>query len=78
MPRFFFDSSDGSGWEQDNVGLEVTDIETAHLEANRALLDIARDALPSTAPERMSIVVHDHARRPSLRVTLALTTEALA
>ncbi len=78
MARFFFDSSDGDGWDRDDVGLECPNIDAAQLQASWALIDLARDTLPDTAPGHVSILMRDHARRPVLRVTLALTAEALA
>ncbi len=41
MPRFFFDLRDNDGaLEQDEVGIDLPDFETAYLEAHRTAIDI--------------------------------------
>jgi hypothetical protein len=44
MGLFFFDFRTQSGIERDEDGLELTDVETAYLEAHRAIVDIWADA----------------------------------
>jgi hypothetical protein len=45
MPRFFFDLRlDGDGLEQDDVGIDLPNFETAYLEAHRAAVDIWAEA----------------------------------
>jgi hypothetical protein len=47
MPRYFFDTYNGESFISDENGLELADIDAAKLEAQRALPDMARDALPN-------------------------------
>jgi hypothetical protein len=45
MPRFFFDLRDEHGsLEEDDVGIELPDFETAYLEAHRTAIDIWAEA----------------------------------
>jgi Domain of unknown function (DUF6894) len=45
MLKFFFDlRHDHGGFEQDDVGIDLPDFETAYLEAHRAAVDLWADA----------------------------------
>jgi hypothetical protein len=47
LPRYFFDTYDGQRFISDPEGIELKDINMAKVEAQRALPDLARDALPA-------------------------------
>src|SRR5215469_3686204 len=43
MPRFFFHIRSPAGLERDDLGVDLRDIEVAHLEARRAMAGISAD-----------------------------------
>ncbi len=47
MPRFYYDSREGSRFIPDNEGLEFPDLDAAEREAATAAAETGRDWLPS-------------------------------
>jgi hypothetical protein len=45
LPYFFFDYFDGQRLDEDDLGVELPDVETAHREAIQAAIEIWADAL---------------------------------
>lgn len=77
MPRFFFDTSDGSGWRRDEEGVDFPDLAAAREDMMRAIAELARDVLPDGNRRDFVILMRDEAGRSILRATLALSVEPL-
>ena len=75
LARYFFDTFDGSRLIPDTEGLELQNIEMAKLEAQRALPDLARDALPDGDQKTFIVSVRDEAGQVVLRAALSLIVE---
>ena len=75
MPRYFFDTSDGDRLIPDDEGIEMQDIEAAKAEAQRALADIAKDALPDGEQRTFVVSVRDEAGQVVVRAALSLIVE---
>ena len=52
MPRYFFDTDDGTEQLRDEVGLELAGDQAARDEATRGLAEMAKDYLPGGPPQR--------------------------
>ena len=59
MPRYYFDVTDDNGPHTDDVGLDLPDMETAILEARRALADMTRESLNGHEPTSLKIRIRD-------------------
>jgi len=75
MPRFFFDTYDGEQYIPDENGLDLEDVEAAKLEAQKALPDMAEDALPNGNHRSFVVNVRDEAGQIVLRAALSLVVE---
>jgi hypothetical protein len=75
LARYFFDTYDGSRLVPDTEGLELQNIEMAKAEAQRALPDLARDALPDGDQKTFMVSVRDEAGQVVLRAALSLIVE---
>ncbi len=75
MPCYFFDTYDGNQFVPDNEGLELQDLGTAKVEAQKALPDLARDALPDGDQKTFIVSVRDEAGQVVLRAALSLIVE---
>lgn len=74
MPIYFFDIRDSYGLHRDDVGLDLPNMDTAIVEARRALADMNRDALPEAGDHDLEILIRDHQDDP-VRLGLSLTIE---
>ena len=75
MPRYFFDTYDGDRMVPDEVGLELPDIAVAKVEAQKALPDMARDAMPDSNHRTFVVTVRDDAGTVVVRAALSLMVE---
>ncbi|MGF9760694.1 hypothetical protein AAII07_36445 [Microvirga sp. 0TCS3.31] len=75
LPRYFFDTYDGNQFVPDNEGLELQNLDTAKAEAQKALPDLARDALPAGDQNTFIVSVRDEAGQVVLRAALSLIVE---
>ncbi len=75
MPRYFFDTSDGNRLIRGDEGLEMQNLEAAKIEAQRALPDIAKDALPDGEQRTFIVSVRDEAGQVVVRAALSLIVE---
>ncbi|MBM1172384.1 DUF6894 family protein [Microvirga arabica] len=75
MPRYFFDTYDGNLFVPDSEGLELQNLDTAKAEAQKALPDLARDALPAGDQKTFIVSVRDEAGQVVLRAALSLIVE---
>ncbi len=75
MPRYFFDTYDGNQFVSDTEGLELKDVDLAKAEAQKALPDLARDALPAGDQKTFIVSVRDEAGQVVLRAALSLIVE---
>ena len=75
MPRFYFDTYDGDRFLPDETGIEFKDIKAAKDEAQKALPDMAKDALPDGNHRTFVVSVRDEAGQVVLRVALSLVVE---
>jgi hypothetical protein len=75
LARFFFDTYDGSRLIADTEGIELPSVETARIEAQKALPDLARDALPDGDQKTFIVSVRDEAGQVVLRAALTLIVE---
>ena len=74
MPRYFFDVTDGSGVHTDEVGLELSDMDAAIVEARRALADMTRESLAERSQADLRIHIRDGADGP-VNLVVSMTTE---
>jgi hypothetical protein len=71
MPRYFFDVTDETGVHADEVGLELANMETALLEARRALADMTRESLIGQKLPNITIRIRDGNEGPvDLRILM--------
>jgi hypothetical protein len=77
MPRYFFDTYDGSRFVPDSEGIELESLDMAKAEAQRALPDLARDAIPSNDQNTFIVSVRDEAGQVVLRAALTLIIEVV-
>ena len=75
MPRYFFDTYDGNQFVPDNEGIELQNLDTAKAEAQKALPDLARDALPGDDQKTFIVSVRNEAGQVVLRAALSLIVE---
>ncbi len=76
MPRYYFDVHDGQGKHQDDVGLLLPNMDTAIVEARKALADMTRESLVSEGAAELSIVIRDGSEG-TVNLVVSLTTEWL-
>jgi hypothetical protein len=72
MPRYFFDTDDGTRSIEDNEGLDLVGVEEAQVEAHRALADMARDVVPGGSQRTMMVRVRDRRGTTVLSASLSL------
>jgi flagellar basal body-associated protein FliL len=75
MPRFFFDTYDGDRFVSDDVGLELDNVASAKAEAQRALPEMATDALPDDSHRTFVVNVRDETGKVVVRIALSLVIE---
>lgn len=75
LARYFFDTYDGSRLVPDTEGLELQNVEMAKVEAQKALPDLARDALPDGNPKTFIVSVRDEGGQVIIRAALSLIVE---
>jgi hypothetical protein len=75
LPRYFFDTYDGNHLISDAEGIELQSVEMARIEAQKALPDLARDALPDGDQKTFIVSVRDEAGQVVLRAALTLIVE---
>jgi uncharacterized membrane protein len=75
VPRYFFDTYDGNHFINDAQGIELQDLEHVKAEAQNALPDLARDALPDGDQKTFIVSVRDEAGQVVLRAALSLLVE---
>jgi hypothetical protein len=75
MPRYFFDTFDGERLVPDEQGLEMQDLAAARAAAQKALPEMARDALPDGNHRSIVVSVIDEAGGVVLRAALSLVVE---
>ena len=75
MARFFFDTYDGNHLIPDTEGIELPSVEMAKIEAQKALPDLARDALPDGDQKTFIVSVRDETGQVVLRAALTLIVE---
>jgi hypothetical protein len=69
MPRFFFDYFDGSGWSEDDVGLEFASAEQAYLGAVAGARGMWPDLMHArTDPLLCAFEIRDEDRRTLFRL----------
>ncbi|RYE56931.1 MAG: hypothetical protein EOP18_03510 [Rhizobiaceae bacterium] len=73
MPHYYFDVYDKDGTFRDDVGLELSSMEAAIIEARRALADMTKEMLIDAGTEDIHIVIHDGADGP-VRLSVSLQT----
>jgi hypothetical protein len=75
VPRYFFDTYDGNRLITDPEGMELPNLERVKVEAQNALPDLARDALPGGDQKTFIVSVRDDAGQVILRAALSLIVE---
>jgi hypothetical protein len=75
MPRFYFDSREGSRFVSDNEGLEFSGIDAAEHAAATAAAEIGRDLLPDPEFRDITIEVRNEHRQRVCTVTVTLQIE---
>jgi len=75
LARYFFDTYDGSRLISDTEGIELQNVGMAKIEAQKALPDLARDALPDGDQKTFIVSVRDEGGQVVLRAALTLIVE---
>jgi hypothetical protein len=75
MPRFFFDVSDGQKVTRDQIGLDLSDIDSVRREAIDALPDIAREQLPDGDEAVFAVQARDESGIIVFKATLNFRIE---
>ena len=75
MPRYFFDTYDSDRFVLDETGQEFEVFEAAKAEAQRALPDMAGDALPDGNHCTFVVSVRDTEGAVVVRMSLSLVVE---
>lgn len=75
MPRFFFDTYDGESFVPDHEGIELMDLQAAKIEGQKALPDMAKDALPDGNFRSFVVNVREEGGQVVLRMALSLVVE---
>ena len=75
LARYFFDTYDGERLVPDPDGIELQGPEQVKAEAQRALPDLARDALPDGNQKTFMVSVRDEAGQVVLRAALTMIIE---
>jgi hypothetical protein len=70
MPRYYFNTRDGSEFVRDEIGIELDGVEAARDEATRGLANFARDALPGSVRRELAVECRDDDDRHVLRAAL--------
>jgi hypothetical protein len=76
MARYFFDVSDGE-LARDDDGVEFADAHCASREALQSLPDMAKDLLPTTGSETITVTMRDEHGTLLYRATLTIEGEWL-
>ena len=71
IARFFIDTFDGENLQPDETGHELPDLDAAK-QAQKALPDMAKDALPDGNYQTFVVNVRDEAGQTVLRAALSL------
>ena len=72
MPRFFFDSREGSRFIPDDEGLEFSNLNAAEQEAATAAAEMGRDRLPTGDSRDITIEVRNEHGQRVLTVRVAM------
>jgi hypothetical protein len=75
MPRYFFDSRDGSALTRDKEGLELTGLPAVKRAATGGLGDWAKDAIVGAEQKDLTIEVRDDAGNQVFRVALHFSSD---
>ena len=59
MGRFYFDVTNGHGFERDQVGVELGSLDEVCREASRIMADLAREEMPINASIHIEVDVRD-------------------
>jgi hypothetical protein len=78
MPRYFFDTRDGTRVVRDEYGLELNGVPEARHEATRGMADLAKDTLPGAVRRELAVEVRDDDHRDVLRASLWFEVAVLA
>ena len=75
MPRFYFDSREGTTFVPDDEGLEFPDLDAVEREAAEAAAAIGRDRLPRGDAREIVIEVRNEQRQRVVTVTVSMHVE---
>jgi hypothetical protein len=75
VPRYFFDTSDGTVFIRDREGIEFESLEAAKAEAKTILLEVAIDELPDSNRPDFVVSVRDETGQVVLRIALSLAVD---
>jgi hypothetical protein len=78
MPRFFFDTFDGTTFVKDEDGQKLPTIERARDLATLGLVDLVRDAVPGSLRKELYVEVRDDADRKLVKASLWMEVAMLA
>lgn len=77
MPRFFFDTDDGTGLTADDHGQELADVERLRFLALDVLPDLAREIIPAADDRILGVYVRDEQGEYVFEASLSLKTRWL-
>lgn len=77
MPRYYFDTYDGERFVPDPDGADLPDLTAAKAETQKALPDIARDALPNGNHRTFMVSVREGTGEMLARASLTLIVEGV-
>lgn len=77
MPRYYFDTNDGTGMVEDEDGIELASLEAARNSAIAGIVDLARDYIPGADRKELAVEVRDEANDRLLRASLRFEVAVL-
>jgi len=78
MPRFYFDTREGSKFIPDDEGLEFPNLDAAEREAAEAAAEIGRDRLPSGDTRDVTVEVRNEHGQRVLTVRVSIEIDRVA
>jgi len=78
MPRFYFDTRDGSRFIPDEDGLDFPDLDAAEWEAVEAAAEMGRDRLPRGDARDITVEVRNEPGQRVLTVRIAMEINRVA
>jgi len=78
MPKYFFDTDDGTNTIHDDIGTECADDQAARDEGSRALGEMAKDFIPGGPPQKnLAMWVRNEQGQAVMQLTMSFSVKPL-